>query len=87
MNEMMELMHQLLLGNGILIAGCVYVCAELLKSFLPRMNSTWIPLIGAIKMCIRDSSEDVAAWQNELDRIAEATAAGLAKAMRIPSGS
>ena len=28
MNEMMELMHQLLLGNGILIAGCVYVCAE-----------------------------------------------------------
>ena len=48
MNEMMELMHQLLLGNGILIAGCVYVCAELLKSFLPRMNSTWIPLIGAI---------------------------------------
>ena len=48
MDEMMELMHQLLLGNGVLIAGCVYVCAELLKSFLPRMNSTWIPLIGAI---------------------------------------
>ena len=28
---------------------------------------------------------DVAAWQNELDAIAEATAAGLAKAMRIPT--
>ena len=48
MDEMMELMHQLLLGNGILIAGCVYVCAELLKTLLPRMNSTWIPLIGAL---------------------------------------
>lgn len=40
-----------------------------------------------IQYLFLSNSEDVAAWQNELDRIAEATAAGLAKAMRIPSGS
>ena len=40
-----------------------------------------------IQYLFLSNSEDVAAWQNELDRIAEATASGLAKAMRIPTGS
>lgn len=48
MEEMTEFLHQLLLGNGVLIAMSVYVGAELVKSLFPRLNSAWIPLFGAL---------------------------------------
>ena len=48
MEEIVALMHQLLLGNGVLIACCVFVCAELVKTLLPQFSRSWIPLAGAL---------------------------------------
>lgn len=48
MEEMFDFLQQLLLGNGVLIALAVYILAELLKTLLPHLNKSWIPLIGAI---------------------------------------
>ena len=45
---MMELMHQLLLGNGILIVAAFMSVQNYLNHFYRGMNSIWIPLIGAI---------------------------------------
>ena len=72
-------------GGRILGAGTFSEASRQNQSFAAENRCGMQAL--TIQYLFLSNSEDVAAWQTELDRIAEATASGLAKAMRIPTGS